>query len=282
MKNKKFISILIVLVILIVVLICWKVNEKKKEEEKELQEEQEWRASSFDLRDKIPYREEYQIPATHRSCWAYAALDSIETNLMLQKGKEYDFSEIHVEYMTSTLLGGDRTFDTTGGYYHLFEKIGKEYPGPVLETQVPNRRYQENEFDLLRKAKPIVKEVEFVNFNFSDTNYDQEVIKRHLVKYGSIYARNLFQFIPIFYQKETKGYCNRYIKEFTHTVSIIGWDDNYPKENFPEENRPEKDGAYLVNSFSKGEGKDTIVYVSYEDAMIHDDMRGIIDCKLYW
>lgn len=33
-----------------------------------------------------------------------------------------------------------------------------------------------------------------------------------------------------------------------HTVSIVGWDDNYSKENFASMNRPTHDGAFLVKN----------------------------------
>ena len=39
-----------------------------------------------------------------------------------------------------------------------------------------------------------------------------------------------------------------------HAVTIIGWDDNYPKENFLAEHQPPEDGAWLVrNSWGSGE-----------------------------
>lgn len=39
-----------------------------------------------------------------------------------------------------------------------------------------------------------------------------------------------------------------------HAVTIIGRDDNYPKENFLEEHQPPENGAWLVkNSWGSGE-----------------------------
>ena len=39
-----------------------------------------------------------------------------------------------------------------------------------------------------------------------------------------------------------------------HGVTIVGWDDNYPKENFVEGHQPDKNGAWLVkNSWGSGE-----------------------------
>ena len=39
-----------------------------------------------------------------------------------------------------------------------------------------------------------------------------------------------------------------------HAVTIVGWDDNYPKENFISEHQPPENGAWLVkNSWGSGE-----------------------------
>lgn len=39
-----------------------------------------------------------------------------------------------------------------------------------------------------------------------------------------------------------------------HAVTIVGWDDNYPKENFLSEHQPPENGAWLVkNSWGSGE-----------------------------
>ena len=41
-----------------------------------------------------------------------------------------------------------------------------------------------------------------------------------------------------------------------HAVTIIGWDDNYPKENFLADHQPPADGAWLVkNSWGSGEAE---------------------------
>lgn len=33
-----------------------------------------------------------------------------------------------------------------------------------------------------------------------------------------------------------------------HAVTIVGWDDNYPKENFAADNPPQGDGAWIIRN----------------------------------
>ena len=69
--------------------------------------------------------------------------------------------------------------------------------------------------------------------------------------------------------------CDTYV-EPNHAVTIIGWDDSYPKENFAAGHRPEEDGAWIVKN-SWGDASSGIpwgfegsgcFYLSYYDRTI--------------
>ena len=115
--------IFIILLCLLLIICGLYVNNVMLESNAELQNNSEYSMQKFDLREKISLKPEYQIRATYKSCYAYAALDSIETYLLLQNGKEYNFSEAHVEYMTSNLLGGKRKFNSSGNFYDIINYI---------------------------------------------------------------------------------------------------------------------------------------------------------------
>lgn len=274
-------KIMMAVIFLIIVIVAASVTGANYEAMKQPEEVEEWKLNKFDLRDKIPYKIEYQIKDTYLSCWCYAGLDSIETNLALHKGVNYDFSEIYVDYMTSTLLGGEREYNSGASSQSVYIKKNR-YKGPVLESQVPNRFYTPEEYPILYEAKPIVTKIDWTVLSENAPDNLLEAMKKHIVENGSVNTGLYFD--PLnedVYNDRTFGYYSPEQERENHLVSIIGWDDDYPKENFPEKYRPESDGAYLVNPFWKDYENDGLIYVPYEDKIMIKNMIGVTSCRLY-
>ncbi len=60
-----------------------------------------------------------------------------------------------------------------------------------------------------------------------------------------------------------------------HSISVIGWDDNYSKSNFKEGAQPKNNGAWLCkNSWDISWGQDGCFWISYEDVTLFSKSKG--------
>ena len=245
--------------------------------------------SKFDLRDRINVQVEDQN--IYGLCWDFASLTSLETNLALKNEQNYDFSELHVDYLTSDEFGGERSLHS-GGNFEIFKDYICSESGPVNEDEVPyNAVYGENQYNYLLSLLPkayVYETVDFPTINkIYNTYTDEELelfkdkVKKHIMDNGSLYCAILGpeNGAPFYNSATNAEYFNGDMSQgnIDHAVSIIGWDDNYSRYNFNENQRPEKDGAYIIlNSWGDWWGDNGIFYVSYEDYYITQEISGII------
>ena len=89
----------------------------------------------------------------------------------------------------------------------------------------------------------------------------------------------MIQMIPSMYKNGINDGLNNsgkvcYSKDITTAmgdlaVVIIGWDDEFSRDNFNVNCRPTSNGAFIVQSY------DEVLYVSYEDIYIENNLRYI-------
>lgn len=249
----------------------------------------------FNLADKIDIKVEHQ--GTFGLCWDFASIKSLETYLALNNLGNYDFSEIHLDYIESNLLYGYRDVHT-GGNFSEFQRYVTE-SGVVLEKDAPYRDHNEDEYYKFVDMKNVLNVTETINFptiykdDSGDTTEEElhefrEVVKKHIMTNGGLYS-----------VIATPDYGTKYLNWSTssecflgdwedltpgrqfHAVTIVGWDDNYPKENFNANMRPKNDGAYIIlNSWGTDYGNKGYYYVSYEDKYVESNLSGIISTSL--
>ena len=165
---------------------------------------------------------------------------------------------------------------------------------PVLESEVPYENNETNE-ENAKNAHNLKKIKEYISFpsiykeEESQENIEKfrKEVKNHIKKYGSIYASIKIAETEMDYEKEdtsdyfnekTYALCYKGNGYSNHAISIVGWDDNYPKENFAEANKPRNDGAYIaLNSWGEHWGDNGYFYISYEDALVEQDMNGFVE-----
>ena len=222
--------------------------------------------SKFSLRDIIPENVVIRDQGKENSCWAFSTIACLESNLALknkQKGKPtkvYDFSEQYMvsgsfydNYLNGQInkkglnvkpyVGGN--FERAMGNVTSGNGVIDESSYPYLNSEAPV------DINSLSNKKVTADILDTVMFE-SPNNEEQfmklkKAVKEHIVQNGGVYVALRMPKIGDYKFNPVKGSVYNDVKAAqNHTVTIIGWDDNYPKENFNF--KPDNNGAWLVKN----------------------------------
>lgn len=224
---------------------------------------------SYNLKDVIPENTTIRNQMNTNSCWAFASLGALETNLAMRdynssKGPVvYDFSEKHMNYATakSSFLdnktneyGFSKEVSEGGNFYMAIQYLTNGL-GAIDEEDLPFENSEED-IDISEIQNKEVKTTlydtaEFESVDSSEKEVVMDSMKEHIANYGGIYAG--ISGASIFgdnYNNETGAmYCSdSFSNPIDHAVTIIGWDDNYSVDNFNENNRPTTNGAWIIKN----------------------------------
>ena len=236
--------------------------------------------TKYDPRDRGTVSPVRNQTHDYRTCWAFAALSSLETSYLHQGyGTAVpDLSELHMAWYTYMdprnyyraemnpylknepvlNFGGDNTaaiaflaragtaFESDMPYTRTSE-LGNLYSGDILSDGKLPEEY----------SHPLrIKEL----FRLGAITADNiDLVKSMIKKYGAVAicydAKGHGDALTAFYHASNKS--------SGHAVSIVGWDDEYSRENFNE--RPSSNGAWLAkNSYGTRAGEDGFFWLSYE------------------
>ena len=194
----------------------------------------------------------------HGTCWAHAAMGSLESGILVHEGTAEDFSENNLV----NLHGWDLGFDDGGNsemamaYFLRWDGPAEEsedpYPAPGESTPAAPSRHVQNVLFVPGKTDP----------------YDNDAIKEAVLEHGALYVS--YRHGYDYYNARTHAYYypGTGLANSGHAVCVVGWDDEYPKENFvtKKTSAPAGDGAYLVrNSWGADWGDGGYYWVSYHD-----------------
>ena len=234
------------------------------------------------------------------TCWAFGTLSPIETYMIKHEipvgttgaaaTTDLDLSEYHLSYFTYAnaydalgLTAGDssilsQSHLSIGGDGYKSTLTLMRWEGPASED-VPALAYSEAGYGSTIDPQYAysynvahVTDVEWVAASQRDT------VKRLLMEYGSAFFG--YYFNSAYNTTNSSGaYCciqsvdssGYFAHVANHAVTLVGWDDNYPKENFSSASRPSSNGAWIVKNSWGTTGSNAAYthngynYISYED-----------------
>lgn len=263
----------------------------------------------YDIEDtyiprKFSLKDVMQIPVANQEnlglCETFATVKSIETNYALKTGQYIDLSERYLDYMMSTdfystwrksgvlTTGSNRGSEGDASLSSEALTFCETFGVPT-EEDVPYKNYSQSEYKNIENAKPAImvrSTVLFPNIQNINEYYTKQgwlkVLKSHIMNYGSVCASIATPRVSSNYNESTYALYDILPKrddDVGHSISIVGWDDDYPKENFKI--KPAQDGAFLcLNSWGEEWGNQGYFYISYYDVNLFNRLIGVIDTKL--
>ena len=249
---------------------------------------------SYSLQEDIPENVKIRDQGTTNSCWNFAMLGALETNLAkLNKSNnkptiEYDFSERHAMYATTNaaFTNGDKNkygynkgVNDGGSWLELLSYLTNGSGAiPEEEMQFSNNVNNINIADIQNKTiSSTVEEAVILNIDNEQTiETSKQKIKDFILNYGGVYTgirvpdtQTFDNFLNWeYYNKDTGAlYCNSE-DLVNHAVLIVGWDDTYDESKFNSLHQPSTPGAWIIKN-SWGEKQDTgYTLTDYKQALV--------------
>lgn len=220
-------------------------------------------------------------------CWAIAATDILEQNLIKQNLPSVDFSQAHLAWFAhrSLVYSSDRTSGdgtllqnpfTHGGNWIDAVAALSAWVGPASESAFPfdaanlssmgnyaeDQRYERQA--ILRSAYCYYSKDNLTSAALSVEQIN--TIKTAVMNDGAVQL-SYYSDAAYYNQSETAtAYYQNIYTSTNHAVVVIGWDDTFSADNFLSDCKPSSDGAWLCkNSWGDLWGDGGYFWISYEE-----------------
>lgn len=245
---------------------------------------------------------------TTGSCWAYSAMNALESTLLNKYSTTYNLSNsnniVNVSherfYLTKAFSGSNANeygFMTLGkgGYaLHSILYLTGGYGPIALNSNSPfNGEYSSNTLvsrNNVLNQKKIYDVTEIQVIGGVDPDSDSAVSNKinaikSLINDGigvTTNSRSLRSGCSCFNTDTRASYCPNLNGSYGsncnyHASLIVGWNDNYSKNNFAEGYKPDKNGAWIIRNTHGSSGE---YYISYYDPyLLNNENMAITSIK---
>ncbi len=212
-----------------------------------------------------------QSPLSLGICWAYATIGCIEQNIIYSglDNASVDLSETSLVWFSadsehSTPRPADRFTDTyvISPVFAMSRLSGlqdeRDEPVYLDSPNLAPVSYSQNGlscYELEKMEKVLLK------------NGNRDSIKRRISESGGAvvcYYNN-----DSCFSSDHKSYFQKTDAKPNHSVTVVGWDDDYSRNNFGDI-KPEKNGAWLVKGVWGTRHENGFYWISYEEPEIDD------------
>ena len=197
------------------------------------------------------------------ACWCFATCAALESALLKATGVEYDFSEQNMQKMLLTYSKYGNKKMTEPGQTDIALQYILSWLGVIPEEYDTFDMYGKITKDYETPGNIHIQDAVILFANKTDIND----YKKAIINYGAVTTDIAIGYkAPYFNVNTSASYYNETADKNTpnHAVTIVGWDDNYPKENFLI--TPPGNGAWIIkNSYGPEKYDKGYIYVSYYD-----------------
>ncbi len=157
-------------------------------------------------------------------------------------------------------------FDT-GGHPKYASPVVAGWVGPNHEELAKYSDVYQIKTNGLDPSLAYIDEYHVTGFQETDISSDRDSVKRHIMENGavtcSVYNNSSY------YDSGHNSYYYPYSSDTNHAVTLVGWDDNFPKEDFRTSSKPAGNGAWIVRNSGTNSNytfsKSGYYYLSYYD-----------------
>lgn len=209
-----------------------------------------------------------QSPQAYNLCWAYATVAAIEQSIVFSglDSTSIDLSESALAYFSGQsekyTAESEQIYNNsyiTSPVFAMSRLCGIEF-----EADEPTYLYTPSGNPVSYSQQGLC---EFELESMEKVAGDREKVKSMLMQYGG--AAVCYHSDNEFFSADHKSYYQNVRSDSNHSVTVIGWDDDYSRENFGSV-KPAEDGAWLCKSVWGTRNEDGYYWISYCEQELKD------------